>query len=38
MIFADDPDALTTRRDSTTLVTPSAASQRDPDVSSQNEP
>jgi hypothetical protein len=38
MIFADDPDALRTRRDSTTLATPGAASQRDPDVSSQNGP
>jgi hypothetical protein len=36
---ADDPDALRTRRDTTTLdATPGAASQRDPDVSSQNGP
>jgi hypothetical protein len=34
-ISADDPDALRTRRDTTTLATPGAASQRDPDVSSQ---
>jgi hypothetical protein len=37
-ISADDPDALRTRRDTTTLATPGAASQRDPDVSSQNGP
>jgi hypothetical protein len=35
---ADGPDALRTRRDTTTLATPGAASQRDPDVSSQNGP
>jgi hypothetical protein len=35
---ADDPDALRTRRDTTTLATPGAASQRDPDVSPQNGP
>ncbi|KAH0817447.1 hypothetical protein GEV33_005344 [Tenebrio molitor] len=38
MISADDPDALGTRRDTTTLITPGAASQRDPDVSPQNGP
>jgi hypothetical protein len=37
-ISADDPDALGTRRDTTTLATPGAASQRDPDVSPQNGP
>jgi hypothetical protein len=35
---ADDPDALGTRRDSTTPATPGAASQRNPDVSPQNGP
>jgi hypothetical protein len=35
---ADDPDALGTRRDTTTLATPGAASQRDPDVPPQNGP
>jgi hypothetical protein len=35
---ADDPDALGARRDTTTLATPGAASQRDPDVSPQNGP
>jgi hypothetical protein len=35
---ADDPDALGTRRDLTTLATPGAASQRNPDVSPQNGP
>jgi hypothetical protein len=38
MISADGPDALRTRRDTTTLTTPGAASPRDPDVSSQNGP
>jgi hypothetical protein len=38
MISADDPDALGTRRDTTTLITPGAASQRDPDVSPHNGP
>jgi hypothetical protein len=37
-MFADDPDALRTRRDTTTLATSGAASQRGPDVSSQNGP
>jgi hypothetical protein len=37
-ISADDPDALGARRDTTTLATPGAASQRDPDVSPQNGP
>jgi hypothetical protein len=35
---AGDPDVLGTRRDSTTLATPGAASQRNPDVSPQNGP
>jgi hypothetical protein len=35
---AGDPDVLRTRRDTTTLATPGAASQRDPDVPSQNGP
>jgi hypothetical protein len=35
---ADDPDALGTRRDTTTLAIPGAASQRDPDVPPQNGP
>jgi hypothetical protein len=38
MMSADGPDALGTRRDSTTLATPGAASQRNPDVSPQNGP
>jgi hypothetical protein len=38
MMSADGPDALRTRRDTTTLATPGAASQRDPDVSSENGP
>jgi hypothetical protein len=38
MTSADGPDALGTRRDSTTPATPGAASQRNPDVSPQNGP
>jgi hypothetical protein len=38
MMSADGPDALGTRRDSTTLATPGAASRRNPDVSPQNGP